>query len=219
MDSQTGVTKKPFYKKKWFLISLGVLVVIALLPKGNTDETVTEQPKDSVTMEVTEAKPTLESRLKKELESIKDGVDFSTYRGEIVNLQLAVVLFSAWGEMVREGLNSSNPEEVKLATELKRLVVKTQVKELPKLRKNYIEVARGKLWESNIDVSGGGKSHTVINLTGRSFFNNKNKSDVQGTISSILQQLRFKRSNYRAYAGQDEYDYYTIDSPQDSELY
>lgn len=227
MDVQTEVTKKPFYKKKWFLITLGVLVVIALLPKGNSvpseaelQKIVSESQKNRVNTDVSEKNtPTLESRLKKEIESIKNGVDFSTYRGEVVNLQLAVVLFTSWGEMVREGLKSSNPEDVKLANELKKLVVKTQEKELPNIRKNYIEVARKKLWESNIEVSGGGKGNTTINLTGGSFFNNKNKSDVQGTISSVLEQFRFKRSNYRAYDGQDQYDYFTIDSPQDGELY
>ena len=219
MDVQTDVTKKPFYKKKWFLITLGVLVVIALIPKGNNVDSVTEPPKDSVKTEVSKDKPTLESRLKKEIEGIKNGVDFSTFRGEIVNLQMAIVLFTSWGEMVREGLKSSNPEDVKLANELKKLVLKTQEKELPNIRKNYIEVARKKLWESNIEVSGGGRGNTTINLTGGSFFNNKNKSDVQGTISSVLEQFRFKRSNYRAYDGQDQYDYFTIDSPKDGELY
>lgn len=219
MDEQTDVATKPFYKKKWFLITLGVLVVLAILPKGNSVDSETEPPKDSVKTEVSKNKPTLESRLKKEIESIKDGVDFSTYRGEIVNLQLAIVMFTVWGDIVREGLNSTNPQDVKLANELKKLVVNTQEKELPNLRKNYVEVAKKKLWENNIEVSGGGKGNTTINLTGGSFFNNKNKSDVQGTLSSILQQFRFKRSNYRAYDGQDQYDYYTIDSPQDGELY
>lgn len=222
MEVQNDETKKPFYKKKWFLITLGVLVVIAIIPKGNNVESGTSSPKDSVSKstEVTKDKPSLDSRLTKEIESIKKGIDFTSYYGkEIVNLQLVTVLFTSWSEMVKEGLNSSNPNDVKLANELKKLVSRTQVKELPQIRKNYIDIARKKLWENNIEVSGGGKGNTVINLTGGSFFNNKNKAEVQGTLSSILQEFRFKRSNYRAYDGQDEYTYYTIESPDDGEMY
>jgi hypothetical protein len=219
VEVQTDVPKKPFYKKKWFLITLGVLVVIALIPKGNNVDPITSSPSDSLKNEVSKDKPSLESRLTKEIESIKKGVDFSSYKGEIASLQLATVLFTAWGEIVREGLKSSNPNDVKLANELKKLVSKTQVRELPEIRKNYIEIARTKLWENNITVSGGGKGNTIINLTGGSFFNNKNKSDVQGTLSSILNDFRFKKANYRAYGGQDEYTYYDIDSPDDGELY
>ena len=35
MDNQQVEGKKPIYKKKWFLITIGVIVVLGLLPKGN----------------------------------------------------------------------------------------------------------------------------------------------------------------------------------------
>lgn len=224
MDNQSEVEKTPFYKKKWFLITIALLVVIAVIPKGNNGTTNTESTTGSDTSEVKNEDTkketvTLESRLTKEIESIKKGIDFSSYRGEVVQLQLVTVLFRSWSEMIKEGLGSSNPNDVKLANELKKLVVKTQEKELPQIRKHYVEVIRKKLWENNIEVSGGGSKNTTITLVGGSFFNNKNKSDVQGTISSILTDFRFKRSNYKAYDSQDEYTYYTIDSPSDGELY
>jgi hypothetical protein len=36
MENQTEVVKKPIYKRKWFLITVGIIVVIGLLPKGNS---------------------------------------------------------------------------------------------------------------------------------------------------------------------------------------
>jgi hypothetical protein len=38
MDNQQVEGKKPIYKKKWFLITIGVIVVLGLLPKGNNGD-------------------------------------------------------------------------------------------------------------------------------------------------------------------------------------
>jgi len=94
--------------------------VVAVLPKGNTGDNNTESTKSSDTSVVKNEDtkkdtPTLESRLTKEIESIKEGIDFSQFRGEVVQLQLVTVLFRSWSEMIKEGLGSSNPNEVKLA--------------------------------------------------------------------------------------------------------
>ena len=68
-------------------------------------------------------------------------------------------------------------------------------------------------------MSGSERGTTIINLSGGTFFNNKNKSEVQKTISDILKNFRFKQSNYRAYESQDEYTSYTMETLKDSELY
>lgn len=33
MENQTEVVQKPIYKRKWFLITVGIIVLIILLPK------------------------------------------------------------------------------------------------------------------------------------------------------------------------------------------
>jgi uncharacterized integral membrane protein len=38
MENHTEVVKKPIYKRKWFLITVGIIVVIILLPKGNSNK-------------------------------------------------------------------------------------------------------------------------------------------------------------------------------------
>ena len=233
MDNQQVEGKKPIYKKKWFLITVGIIVVIGLLPKGNNGDkgnstnekqvventnTVSGKSEDN-SKETIKQPPSLESKISKEIESIKNGVDFTSYRGDVTSLQIETTLFKLWGDLVKEGLNSSNPNDVKLSNQLKKLVSQTQVKELPIIRKEYVNIIKEKLWEDNIKVSSSGKGNTTINLSGGSFFNNKNKSEVQKTISEILSLFRFKQSTYRGYDGQDEYTYYTLDTPNDNELY
>jgi hypothetical protein len=229
MENQTEVVKKPIYKRKWFLITVGIIVVIILLPKGNSnitnevsDKTVVENSNKNSEVNKTENETisnTLEIKLTKEIESIKKGIDLTGYRGEIIKLQLETTLFKVWSDLIKEGLNSSNPKDVKLSNELKKLVLKVQEKELPLIRKDYVDIISQKLWDENIKVSGSGKGTTTINLSGGTFFNNKNKSEVQKTISDILKNFRFKQSNYRAYESQDEYTSYTMETLKDSELY
>jgi hypothetical protein len=228
MENHTDVEKKPIYKKKWFLITVGIIVVIFLLPKGNsdktdkvTDKTVVENNKNTEVNKTDNntISNTLETKLTKEIESIKKGIDFTEYRGDVVKLQLETTLFKVWSDLIKEGLSSSNPNDVKLSNELKKLVTKVQEKELPLIRKDYVDIISQKLWEENIKVSGSGRGTTTINLSGGTFFNNKNKSEVQKTISDILTNFRFKQSTYRAYESQDEYTYYTMETPKDSELY
>lgn len=228
MENQTEVVQKPIYKRKWFLITVGIIVVIILLPKGNsnktnevTDKTVVESSKNSEVnkTENETISNTLEIKLTKEIESIKKGIDLTEYRGEVIKLQLETTLFKVWSDLIKEGQSSSNPKDVKLSNELKKLVLKVQEKELPLIRKDYVEIISQKLWEENIKVSGSGRGTTIINLSGGTFLNNKNKSEVQKTISDILKNFRFKQSNYRAYESQDEYTSYTMETLKDSELY
>jgi len=228
MENHTDVEKKPIYKKKWFLITVGIIVVIILLPKGNsdktdkvTDKTVVGNNKNTEVNknENNTVSNTLETKLTKEIESIKKGIDFTEYRGDVVKLQLETTLFKVWSDLINEGLSSSNPNDVKLSNELKKLVSKVQEKELPLIRKDYVDIVSQKLWEENIKVSGSGRGTTTINLSGGTFFSNKNKSEVQKTLSDILTNFRFKESTYRAYESQDEYTSYTMETPKDNELY
>ena len=228
MENHTDVEKKPIYKKKWFLITVGIIVVIILLPKGNsdktdkvTDKTVVEKNKNTEVNKTDNntVSNTLETKLTNEIESIKKGIDFTEYRGDVVKLQLETTLFKVWSDLIKEGLSSSNPNDVKLSNELKKLVSKVQEKELPLIRKDYVDIISQKLWEENIKVSGSGRGTTTINLSGGRFFDNKKKSEVQKVISDILTNFRFKQSTYRAYESQDEYTYYTMETPKDSELY
>jgi hypothetical protein len=221
--------KKPFYKKKWFIITVAILAVLGLIPKGgndsgaggsNTDQkssVSTETPKKTETASsVTE--PSLETRLGKELESIKAGIDFSTYRGSISSLQIELALFNLWGKMINEGTKSTNQNEVKLAQQLKTQVVKMQSKEFPLMRKEYVSVSRDLVWKDNIQVNASGPASSTITFTSGLFLNNKNISDSQDKLSKILTDFRFQKCQYKAYEAQESFSYYSLKSPKDGEI-
>ena len=79
-------------------------------------------------------------QLERELKAVNDGVDFSSYRETIESLQIELVLFSTWGNIINDGENSEDPEIKKLAKQLKPKVVRMQVKEFPILRKEYAKL-------------------------------------------------------------------------------
>lgn len=157
-------------------------------------------------------------QLEREIKSINDGVDFSTYRGTVDALQMELVLFGTWADIIEKGETSDDPEIQKLAKQLKPKVVNLQVREFPRLRKEYADVVAKKMWENDIEVYANGTGNRYINFTGGLFAANKNKKDFQEQLHEILTMFRFNQSRYRWYEGQDEYTYWTIYEDKDSEL-
>lgn len=157
-------------------------------------------------------------QLEREIKSINDGVDFSTYRGTVDSLQMELVLFGYWADIIKKGENSDDPEIQKLAKQLKSKVVNLQVREFPRLRKEYADVAAKKMWENDIEVYANGTRNRYINFTGGLFAANKNKKVFQEQLHEILTMFRFNQSRYRWYKGADEYTYWTIYEGKDSDL-
>jgi hypothetical protein len=157
-------------------------------------------------------------QLEREIKSINDGVDFSTYRGTVDSLQMEHVLFGYWADIIKKGENSDDPEIQKLAKQLKSKVVNLQVREFPRLRKEYVDVAAKKMWENDIEVYANGTGNRYINFTGGLFAANKNKKVFQEQLHEILTMFRFNQSRYRWYKGADEYTYWTIYEGKDSDL-
>ncbi len=157
-------------------------------------------------------------QLEREIKSINDGVDFSTYRGTVDSLQMELVLFGYWADIIKKGENSDDPEIQKLAKQLKSKVVNLQVREFPRLRKEYADVAAKKMWENDIEVYANGTGNRYINFTGGLFAANKNKKVFQEQLHEILTMFRFNQSRYRWYKGADEYTYWTIYEGKDSDL-
>lgn len=122
------------------------------------------------------------------------------------------------GEVVAT-YNSSTKYDYKAVKEkskkLKRDLISLQVKIFPKYRKLYAAEVKQKLWEQNIDVSAQGKS---ITFTGGTFANNKNKQDFYDIIYTTLEKYRFSRMNLKWYKYDDEYTYWDLKTPKDSEI-
>lgn len=167
---------------------------------------------------VEEEKTKQKEQLEREIKSVNDGVDFSTYRGAIDALQMELVLFGTWANIITKGENSDDPEIQKLAKQLKSKVINMQVKEFPKLRKEYANIVAKKMWENDIDVTANGTNNKNINFSGGIFAANKNKQDFQNEVHEILKMFRFNQSRYRWYKGADEYTYWTIYEGKDSDL-
>lgn len=93
----------------------------------------------------------------------------------------------------------------------KKNIIKTQKVVYPKFRKAFTERAKNKMWEHDIEVYSSG---TTITFIGYTFARNKNIKDSYESIASTLEEMRFKRVNFKWSEG-SEYTYYTIDSPSD----
>lgn len=161
----------------------------------------------------------LKERLEKELNSdaFTKGLKTETYRGTVEALQMELVLFNLWANVIQEG-EASNNENKKLANSLRKKVIAIQIAEFPKLRKAYVDIIANKLWEENITVTVQGNGSTVINLTGGLFANNKNIKQTQEAIYDVVKMFRFKQIRFRWFKGADEYTYYDLEVPKDNEL-
>lgn len=98
---------------------------------------------------------------------------------------------------------------------LKQKLSIAQTKAFPKLRKAYYLALKEMLWPENVEVQFNDKSITLI---GGIYANNKNKQDSYNAMRDKLEQLRFKRVNFKWYKYDDEYTYWTINSPSDATI-
>lgn len=182
-------------------------------------ENTTESSSSTTTTgEKTEDIPNQIAQLKREIASIEKGVSFATYRGTVEATQMELVLFGAWAKTINEALLSENVEVKTLGKELEKKVKNIQKKEFPILRKAYAKAIYQKLWEQNIETQVLGNKNKTLQFTGGYFANNGNKAQTQETLQEALKMYRFDRVNYKWYKYDDEYTYYDMNSPIDSEL-
>jgi hypothetical protein len=194
-----------------------------LLHKADSLSKITEKEKQ-VAIEIAEKKKAEEGKtsqieqLEREIKSVNKGVDFTTYRGTVDALQMELVLFGTWANIITDGLKSDDAKIKKLATQLKTKVIRMQTKEFPILRKEYGKIVANKMWENDIEVTTNGTGRRYINFSGGVFAANKNKKEFQTQVQEVLRMFRFTQSRYRWYKGQDEYTYYSMKPDKDSAL-
>jgi len=200
-------------------------VVIFLFLAFGSDDDKSENSSTSSSSSTTTTEPVkkqtpeeLKEQLKREIASFNKPFDNTTYDGTVDAIQMEIVLFSVWANIIKEGENSTLEDNVKLAKELKTKVANRQAKEFPILRKRYGKIIANKMWEHDIEIKTIGTSNTILDLTGATFATNKNIKEFQTTLQEILTMLRFKQTRFRWYKGQDEYTFYDIDVPNDKEL-
>ena len=143
--------------------------------------------------------------------------DRDTYKD--ANWQMYLVMFQGFGEVIKKYENDPDKDIKNRVADLKRAASKYQVKLLPKMRKSYSTAASEKVWRSNIEVEVLGGNNTTIELTGGILANNGNKEDIMKAMSEMVNKLRFKKVNMKWYQYDDEFTYYKLDTPADSEIY
>lgn len=208
------------------LFSALVLAGFIFIAFGSGDDETKDVSTESIGNEVTTSIsentekdiPKQIEQLKREITSIDKGVDFSVYRNTVEALQMELVLFSAWSHTINDALTSDNNEVIALGKELEQKVKNIQINEFPILRKAYKNTIYQKLWKENIETEVLGKKNRTIQFTGGFFANNGNKAQTQETLSDVLKMFRFNTVNYKWYEYDEEYTYYEMDSPNDSEL-
>lgn len=163
-------------------------------------------------------KVTYAEQLTRELEDLK------TYKPPAANIPrdevvLQVALIGARSEIYSRGAALDlAPEVLALRKQYKEALANSQAKAFPALRRALAESLRTALWEHDIDVVTRGGTASTIEFIGVSFAANRNIKDSQQELEKLLRQLRFKRSQYRWVKVSDEYTYYDMATPADSEV-
>lgn len=148
-----------------------------------------------------------------------NGYDLNEHEGyEALHYIETCKLLREYGILAVRHQDSKNAALSKAAKDLKKKIVSLQVRIFPTLRKRWADAAGRKLWEHDIEVRAFGKGNVTLELVGGTFAANANIKATHESIRDGVELLRFKRVNYKWYSGVDEYDYYKIESPSDSEL-
>jgi hypothetical protein len=197
-------------------VVLGIFLSLAL---GSAEDSNVEEKVSNTKEPVKELTPQeLNEQLKKELAAFNKPFDNKLYDGTLEALQMEIVIFGIWADIINRGELSTLEENVKLAQELKNKVTALQVKEFPILRQKYGKIIAEKMWEFDITARTIGAGNSILDFTGATFAANKNIKEYQITLQDALTLFRFKQTRYRWYKGADEYTYFKLETPADKEL-
>lgn len=199
--------------------SVGAFVFFTFIAFGSSDDKKSETPITSIETNKDTVSPSinLKTRLENNIKSLNSD-DISNSVKSIDGIIISIALYKSYYQIIKEGKESQISEEQKLAKQLEQKVSNSQIKNFPKLRAKYANLIGEKLWENDVDVSVGGVKNSNLNFTAHYFASNKNIKESQEALHEMLVNLRFKQTNYRWYKGEDEYTYYAINSPKDSEV-
>jgi hypothetical protein len=202
---------------------LAILFVIGLIASAGDDASTraTTSSIERATVSTPERTPEQSKaaymvQIERELVSVRDGFDGSTYRGSTDAVNMEVVLFGTWGKVIGEARSHALTESEKAkVTELRGLISQIQIREFPRMRAAWAEKMRTAMWEHDVSFTTGGTASRTIRLSASIFASNANIQQVQQGISEQLTLLRFRRVEYRWYRGADDYQYYTLQPPPD----
>lgn len=212
---------KPFYKTPGGMIVIGsVIIAVAMVYRTisgiNKDVALVEsttntfqQKRDSGLLILQRIEDSIAAAKKANLIELVESISYDDSR---LPVNVIASIDEVQSTIVAEQANGNKSADKALA-KLKALKQKVY----PMLRKRYAEQTSKLLWEHDIECKVIGKRSSEIVFVGAIFASNKNIKEYYTTLYDVLNQLRFKRADFKWYSMDDEYTYYTIDSPQDSE--
>jgi hypothetical protein len=215
--------ERPLYKKKRFLIPAALIGLAIIGNLFNANETTNTTSLNKTNTEQTSTSAVsgmdLKTKIENNIKSFEGGDDLTKNEmTSATDFQITVALFKAYASTIEEGKSSTDKQVLKLTDKLQKKVIASQQKNFPKLRNAYYKFIKNTLWEHDVEVSISGSGNTTLKFTGAYFAANKNIKTTQETLQEMLTLLRFKQTQYRWYNGEDQYTYYTIQSPKDSKL-
>ncbi|MDH3474296.1 MAG: hypothetical protein OEM59_11440 [Rhodospirillales bacterium] len=157
-------------------------------------------------------------RLKREFEGLEKYDDSGCFDNKTTVL-ICTALFSAWATIAEEGGRYElDKKERALLVRFKKRVAAVQARSLPRLRDAYGPILRKALWEVDISAKTFGKWFRVVQFVGGVFAANRNIKEFHSQVREGLVILRFNQARYMWYEQADEYQYFTIDTPKDTDL-
>jgi len=221
----TPTNKKPKLPIRFFwfsMIFIAICVAIANCEddkKSGKEKTHSGSYVDS-TLNSDTLRIDLKTRISNTIISLdKTNKDISESDLSISDIKITAALLKAYALTIQEGNYSSDTEILKLTSKLKSKLISFQKLILPKLRKQYYKYIKNTLWENDVEVSISGKDNTILSLSGHYFITNKNKAECQNAIYEMVNLLRFKQIRYTWYNGQEQYTYYNLETPKDSDIH
>lgn len=207
-------TEKKWYKNpiKVFLAVIGLVTVLSLL--GNLGGESTTESKAEGTDPAKATEIPLSERIQKNIDSFSNIDEYQT-KETVIDVQMQLVLFSAWAEMVVSGKESPDEKAKELAIELEKKASDLQKKFFPLLRKDYAAIMDKTLWENDIDVEVSKTGNNRVTFTGAIFAANKNKKEFLDQVEADLVSLRFKEVKFKWFEMDDDTEYFTFDTPSD----
>jgi hypothetical protein len=153
-----------------------------------------------------------------DIKDFKKFNDYSKLSLEELNIKLQAMRFM--GKVIQgiEDRAKKDKDLLPIWREAKELQIQTQTVHYPKMRNALGPLMRQTLWEHNIHVKTTGKEYERIVFTGAYFASNMNIKTTNESLSVLLHDYRFKRSDYKWLQSASEWTYYTLDTKKDSEL-
>lgn len=140
------------------------------------------------------------------------------FSGDLDALIIELAILENYAAKTNQALRYMNDSIKRIGIEMSKVLKSLQIKEYPRLRKEYVAISKEKLWVNDIVVFSPGPKYTTITYTGGIFAANANKQEFIEKLYKAFQRYRFKQIIFKWYEYDDRYTSYGVDSPADSEF-